>query len=355
MDQVQDFLRDYDLTRRPYAVTSPMLQWINIKGEVVNTMEMVLKLTSWDLLYFILRANFDRVNSDYCQVPEVVEGEGKAVYDYGHIATNVRYTGDQVWVDYQDRSGKEGSTTADLVIASDGAGSTIRKTVLPSVERKYVGYVAWRGTVLEKDAPAQSREVFKENLTYFQGEGSHILLYVIPGKDGTLEPGKRLLNFVWYCNYPENSKEFDDLMTDNLGQRHRITLPAGKIRPEIWTRQKELAKSSLPAAFADLIAKASQPFVQAITDVISPQASAFDGKLVFVGDALAGFRPHVASSAAQAAFDAQLLAKVFKGELAMSEWEKQVLDFAQRTSQQGIAMGKKNQFQQISQLTGSEK
>ena len=179
--------------------------------------------------------------------------------------------------------------------------------------------------------------------------------YVIPGKDGTLEPGKRLLNFVWYCNYPENSKEFDDLMTDNLGQRHRITLPAGKIRPEIWTRQKELAKSSLPAAFADLIAKASQPFVQAITDVISPQASAFDGKLVFVGDALAGFRPHVASSAAQAAFDAQLLAKVFKGELAMSEWEKQVLDFAQRTSQQGIAMGKKNQFQQISQLTGSEK
>lgn len=173
--------------------------------------------------------------------------------------------------------------------------------------------------------------------------------YVIPGKNGSLEPGRRLLNFVWYCNYPENSKEFEDLMTDNQGQRHRITLPSGKMRPEIWARQKALAKNILPAAFADLIAKASQPFIQTITDVISPRASFFDGKLVLVGDALAGFRPHIASSAAQAAFNAQLLAKVVD-ELTMEEWEKKVMEFAQRTSQQGIAMGNKNQFQQLSQI-----
>lgn len=176
LDQVQDFLRNYDLTHRPYAVTSPRLQWINMQGEVVNTMDMVLKLTSWDMLYFILRANFDRVKSDYCEVPEVIDREGNAVYDYGHTATNIRYEGGQVWVDFQDRDGKDGNTAADLVVAADGPGSTIRKMIMPDVQRKYVGYVAWRGTVAEDEAPAHSLEVFKENLTYFQGEGSHILL-----------------------------------------------------------------------------------------------------------------------------------------------------------------------------------
>ncbi|KAI9880733.1 MAG: hypothetical protein M1830_001016 [Pleopsidium flavum] len=345
MDPVQEFLRNYDLTQRPYAVTSPMLQWINMQEEVVNTMEMALKLTSWDLLYFILRANFDHVKSNYCEVPGVSEGEGKATYDYGYTATDVSYDGGLPCVYFQDQDGKEGSTAADLIVVSDGASSTIRKIIMPDLERKYVGYVAWRGTVLEDEAPTHSRDVFKENLTYFQGKGSHILLYVIPGKNGTLEPGKRLLNFVWYCNYPEDSEEFQDLMTDNQGQRHRITLPPGKMRPEVWTKQKAHAKEILPAAFADLFVKASQPFIQAITDVISPRAAFFDGQLLLVGDALAGFRPHVASSAAQAAFDAQLLAKVVKGELTMEDWEKQVLDFAQRTSQQGIAMGTKNQFQ----------
>lgn len=31
---------------------------------------MVQKMTSWDLVYNILRANYDGVKSDYCGVPK---------------------------------------------------------------------------------------------------------------------------------------------------------------------------------------------------------------------------------------------------------------------------------------------
>ncbi len=116
------------------------------------------------------------------------------------------------------------------------------------------------------------------------------------------------------------------------------------MRPEVWEQQKVVAKKILPAVFADVIALSFAPFIQAITDVAAPQASFYDGKLVLVGDGLTGFRPHVASSTGQVAFDALLLAKVVKGELDIKDWEQQVLEFGQQTQKRSIDMGNKNQF-----------
>ncbi len=174
--QVQEFLRDYDLTHREYAVTSPKLQFLNMEGDVVQTIDMVWKLTSWDLLYYLLRANFDGVKSAYCDVPEPAEGDGTGIYDYGHTATNVRYEDGQVWVDFKNRDGKEESAAPDMVIASDGPSSTIRSLLTPTVERKYVGYVAWRGTIPEAEAPPRSVEAFGKNFSLFQGDATHILM-----------------------------------------------------------------------------------------------------------------------------------------------------------------------------------
>jgi len=49
--------------------------------------------------------------------------------------------------------------------------------------------------------------------------------------------------------------------------------------------------------------KSKNPFVQAITDVSSPRPLYMNDKVVLVGDALAGFRPHTVASTSQAAFD----------------------------------------------------
>lgn len=167
---------------------------------------------------------------------------------------------------------------------------------------------------------------------------------MIPGENGTLEPGKRLINWVWYNNYAEDSREFAELMTDKDGQKHRLSLRIGGMREEIRSRQIAYARRVLPPQFAEIVEKTEHPFIQAITDVTSRQISFFDGKVLLVGDAVCGFRPHVAASTSQAALHAQLLDRVFQGEMTVEEWEKQVLQHADRVSRQGILLGERSQF-----------
>ena len=42
--------------------------------------------------------------------------------------------------------------------------------------------------------------------------------------------------------------------------------------------------------------KTKNPFVQLVTDIISPSAVFHDGHVVLVGDALSGARPHTTAS-----------------------------------------------------------
>ena len=168
--------------------------------------------------------------------------------------------------------------------------------------------------------------------------------YTIPGSKGSLEPGYRLLNYVWYCNLPAASPEFKNVMTDKSGQLHHSTLPIGAMRDEIWAEQKAYATKVLPAVFAELVHKTKQPFIQVITDISSPRASFFDGKLLLVGDALATFRPHAGASTNQAAKNALSLEKVMKAEMTLEQWETKALQYARLTGLMSIAWGTKNQF-----------
>ena len=153
------------------------------------------------------------------------------------------------------------------------------------------------------------------------------------------------MNFIWYCNYAEDSQEFTNIMTDKDGYRHRTTLPIGKMRDEVWAKQKDFATEVLPAPFAELVNKTTQPFVSTVADIPLPSgATFFDGKLLLVGDALQAFRPHVASSTNQAALHALLLEKVLKDELSLEEWERQALQYAHVTRLRSIVWGSYYQF-----------
>ena len=147
------------------------------------------------------------------------------------------------------------------------------------------------------------------------------------------------------------------VLTDTAGHTHRITLPAGKMRDEIWSRQKAIAADLLPAAYSELVQKSTSPFVQAINDVASarswfsglvsgesPLASFFEGKLLFAGDALCAFRPHEARSTDQAALDALLLEKVLKGEISIQEWEARCMGYAKYMSAFSKFLGSRFQF-----------
>lgn len=143
-------------------------------------------MTSWDLLYNVLRRGFDGggddgyfphlKNNGMGKVDESGKNDGIGEYLYGHKVTSLKDVGsDGVEVGFEDRDGIGGSLKANMVIGADGPSSTVRKILLPHVERTYAGYVAWRGTVLESEVEAETRECFAEKFTFFHSEGLQIL------------------------------------------------------------------------------------------------------------------------------------------------------------------------------------
>ncbi|KAI4169679.1 MAG: hypothetical protein LQ343_005501 [Gyalolechia ehrenbergii] len=371
-DDVQAFLRKHDrFSDQPYFVLGePKIQFINQNAEVTRTWDMQLYMTSWDTLYHRLRANFDELQSDYVvmgqRAPQI--GSGTASYDFGCNVTNVKYNKESVELEVERSTGLlvqdlfavingyvsfdwlRQTTSTDLVIAADGPASSIRRLLCPGTERNYVGYIAWRGTVVESQISEKSRGLLRTCLNYFIHSRGHIIIYLIPGKNGSLKPGERLLNYVWYCNYAKDSVELRNLMTDTEGHCHRITMPMDKMRPEVCAQHKLNADRLLPSAFAEVVRATSQPFVQCITEASAPKAVFFDGHLFLAGDAFCTFRPHVASSTNQAALHALLLRRTLTSgtlqlrphvthprfssktnQIAMQAYEAQVRQYAKLT------------------------
>lgn len=309
-------------------------------------------MTSWDLVYYILRANYDGVESEYCDVPKSREIDGEVRHLHGHKVTGVKEKDGRVEVAFTTTDGKEDTLNADLVVGADGPSSTIRSIFKSDVQRTYAGYVALRGTVPEDDVSDSAREAFSERFTFFHAPGIQILAYLIPSEKGTMEPGKRLINFVYYTNFPsksldEPSSELAELMTDIDGQRHRITMPPGRTNPKAWEKQRQIAKEKLPPQFAEIVRATKKPFVQAITDVISPENEFLGGKVILIGDALAGFRPHTVASTSQACFDAMILADMVEGKVSRRECKKQSMAYARVIQKRGVDMGNRSQHKDL--------
>ncbi|KAF2094643.1 FAD/NAD(P)-binding domain-containing protein [Rhizodiscina lignyota] len=344
-----EFFKRYDRCSRSFAVSSQKRLYLDRDANVVHRVDMVQNMTSWDLSYYMLRANFDGVKSDYCDVPPVHPDDGKAVHLHGHKVIGLEDEGDQVNVTFEKSNGERGSIKGDVVVGADGPNSTVRSLLVRNVERTYAGYCALRGTVPEDEATDAAREAFQERFTFFHGPGIQILAYTIPGPNGAVEKGKRLLNFVYYTNFPAESLDKPDgplkeILTDVDGMPHRITLPPGKINPAVWEKRKNIARENLPRPFADLVCATKKPFVQAITDVISPENEFMGGKVVLIGDALAGFRPHTVASTSQAAFDAMILADMLEGKISRKEWKLQTMCYARTIQKRGVDMGNRSQF-----------
>ncbi|RYP05415.1 hypothetical protein DL764_003840 [Monosporascus ibericus] len=212
---------------------------------------------------------------------------------------------------------------ADVLIGADRSSSTVRNLLCLEVKRVYAGYCALRGTVPEQEASEDVREAFCEGFTFFHGPGVQILTYLIPGKNGTVEPGERLINFVYYTNFPEGSPELDEIMT----------------------KTKVIARERLPPQFAEVVCGNKKPFVQCVMDNISPDHEFMGGKVVLIGDSLAGFRPHTVASTSQAAFDAMIYADYISGKVTREEWKKQTMGYARYIQKRGVETGERSQHQ----------
>ncbi|KAJ8061402.1 hypothetical protein OCU04_010458 [Sclerotinia nivalis] len=339
----QELLKRHDKIRdRPHFVTASKLEVVDANLNVIESRPVPFKLTNWKTFYYRLRANFDEFKSDYVpSPPPSLPEEGRAIYDVGKRVTNVSYEKDAgLTVTYQDvETGNDEVLHPDLVIAADGAGSATRKLLFSDVKIPYAGFLTWRGVVPEQAVSKETLNFLFDRCIRYHADRYYIVVYLIPGDDGSIKPGERHVNLVWYDTCQMDSPEYLSMMTDIDGIRHQRTVPFGKVRPEVWAQKQAYGNENFPAPIRELVIKINVPFVTGIYDCISPRASHFDGKLFLVGDAFALFRPHAAQSTNQCALHCLLLSKFISGEITLEAYEEKVASFANTTLHWSRAIG----------------
>lgn len=158
---VEEILRKYDETGVQSSTPSVTARIAYRKRANFRELKVVRHLTSWGLLYRILRANFDGLASEAVpNPPPARDGDGKAEYRAGQRVTTLRYENGVVTVGFVGKDGVSGSLTADLVIGADGMHSTVRDLVQAPTVKEYSGYIAWRGTVCESELPPRTIDYF---------------------------------------------------------------------------------------------------------------------------------------------------------------------------------------------------
>jgi 2,6-dihydroxypyridine 3-monooxygenase len=266
------------------SVATSRIRYLDRAGRVVHDRAHDYRFSSWNTVYRGLLACFER--SRYFLGAEVTEFTDRR---------------DSVRVEFAHGQ----SIDADLLVCADGVSSPARRCLLPEVRPSYAGYVAWRGMTPEADLEPGARAALGGAITYYVYANSHVLLYPIPAADGTVHPGERLINVVWYRNYLPGG-DLSDLMTDGSGNRHEHSLPPGAVRPDHVAEMRATAQARLPRLIADVLCTVERPFVQVIYDVEVPRM-AF-GRVCLVGDAAWVVRPHAAAGTAKAAADGWALA-----------------------------------------------
>jgi 2,6-dihydroxypyridine 3-monooxygenase len=234
---------------------------------------------------------------------------------------------------------------ADLLVCADGINSVSRQAMLPEVAPRYAGYVAWRGVMAEADLSAASFEALHDALTYQLLPDSHILVYPIPGLDGAVDEGHRLMNIVWYRNVAE--AELPVLLTDRTGRPRTVSLPPGAARDEVIAEMRDFAAEHLAPPIAEVVTGIPEPFVQAVFDIDVPRM--VSGRACLLGDAAFAVRPHAAAGTAKAAEDGWALARELRragGDVpaALAAWEARQLALGSGLLARTREIGDSSQF-----------
>ncbi|KWN13487.1 hypothetical protein WT83_18980 [Burkholderia territorii] len=270
--------------RRTMSVPTHRRRWIDRDGALTRDEPEILPFSSWDAVYRSLCATLPPGRIRY----------GSAVTGFAQDAEGV-----DVHLDGE-------RLRADVLIAADGTGSRLRAWLFPGYAPSFAGYLAWRGIVDEADFDADAIATLVENMTLHNAPGELFMAFLIPGLDGSLEPGTRRFNWLWY----RNETDPDALrrhLTDRAGHVHHASIPPGQLADEAVAMLRRLAADRLPATLSQLVLATRAPFVQAIFDALSPGFA--DGRVALVGDAACTVRPHTASGTSKAAHDAVSLAE----------------------------------------------
>lgn len=308
------------------STATDRIRYLGRGGDVVHDEAHTYRFSSWNTVYRRLLAAF-----------------GRERYRLGHEVASFAERDGAVDVEFSNG----GHERVDLLVCADGVDSTARRHLLPETSRAYAGYVAWRGMVGERQLDARVVAALGDAITYYVYANSHILVYPIPGADGSPEPGDRLINFVWYRNYLAGD-DLDDVLTSADGAPREASLPPGTARGDHVAEVRATAAARLPAVIAEVVTRTDAPFLQVIFEVDVPRMTF--GRTCLLGDAAFVVRPHAAAGTAKAAADGWALADALAAsddvESALAAWEpgqlalgRQLLDRTRRIGQRSQVDG----------------
>jgi 2,6-dihydroxypyridine 3-monooxygenase len=301
------------------------IRFLHRDGSIQHEQPHRYRFSSWNTMYRSLLGLF---------------GPGR--YHLAAEVTDFAQHGDRVYLTLATGQRAE----ADLLICADGVSSLARTRLQPAAQRSYSGYVAWRGTVPESQLSPATSKLLGDALTYQVLPASHILVYPIPGLDGSVRRGERLINLVWYVNVPAGNP-LDELMTGRDGVLRPVSLPPGAATDRALSALRQAALAQLAPPLSEVVTHVAEPFIQVIYD-IEVSRMAF-GRICLLGDAAFAVRPHAAAGTAKAAADGWALAEELTAAAgnvpaALEAWERRQLALGHDLLARCRAIGDSSQF-----------
>ena len=315
---VAETLRALGISVVGLGVEMSRRQILDSEGRVVCEYERPQTLTAWERVYRILRDAFP------------VES-----YHRGLALRSFEQTSRSVVAHFSDGSTVE----ADVLVGADGLRSTVRQQLLPELSPLYAGYVAWRALIAEGAIPPPIHRELFEYLTFCLPPGEQFLGYPVAGPDNDLRRGHRRYNVVWY-RPAEEATELKELLTDESGVTHTISIPPPLIRREAIAAMRAAAERLVAPQFRAIARLMDEPVLQPIYDLETPHM-AF-GRVAVIGDAAFVARPHVGAGVAKAADDAVALADALAAdavEPALRRFEAQRLPVGRRIIEHARHLG----------------
>ncbi len=256
-------------------------------GRCVAEMALPQLMASWDRLYKVLRAGLPDVH-----------------YHLGRRLVSLAQDVSSVTARFADGS----SCTGDLLIGADGFRSTVREQLFPDLRPSYAGYLVWRGLVDETLISPQTHRDLFGYFSFGLPEGGQLIGYAVAGAHDETRPGHRRFNWGWYRHV--DAAGLDDLLRDETGTVHDLSIPPPLIRRDVIAELRATGVRCLPPQFQELLRLTPHPFFQPIYDVETPHMAV--GRVALMGDAAFLARPHVGAGVNKAASDALALAMALR-------------------------------------------
>ncbi len=302
------------------SVETHHIRHLGRDGSVAHTLDQYYLMSSWNTVYREMMRCFDR--SRYLLNHELVALDAAARLEFANGLT----------------------VQPDLAVCADGVGSTARSILLPDVQTEYSGYVAWRGVIPETALTDATRAALDDAVTFYALANSYIIVYPIPGRDGSVAVGERLINIVWYRNYLAPD-DLGDLMRDRRGVVREVSMPPGTLRDEHIAECRATATARLPPPIAEVVTSIPELFIQVVLD-LSVDRMAF-GRTCILGDAAFVVRPHAAAGTAKAAADGWTLRDALRThpdpQAALAAWEPGQLALGRSLLERTRTLGRRSQ------------